>query len=310
MSARNVERVAIVGLGLMGGSLALALKRVRPRWSLVACDRAGVLEEARRRSLVEATELEPEKAVRDAQLVFLASPVETIAQQVKSLATAFGKGTLVTDVGSTKRRIMQEAAALPAGVEFVGGHPMAGKASSGLDAADGRLFEGAAWALVASGSGMINNDAGRADASALETLKDLVRAVGAKPILVDAATHDRAVAVVSQLPQLLALVLCQQAAEVDHALDLAGPAFRNLSRLASSSSPLWHDIFTSNGDLVREAIAEIERRLGEARSDLDRTGLGPYFEAARKALDGYPELQATQHRRELGDSQEPGRTIS
>ena len=284
-------RVAILGLGLMGGSLALALKRVRPRWSLVACDRPGVLEEARKRSLVDETEVDPKKAVTDAEIVFLASPVETIAEHVKSLATAFGKGAVVTDMGSTKRRIMEEAAALPAGVDFVGGHPMAGKASSGLDAADGHLFEGASWALVTSAPK-------ETDSSGLETLKDIVRAVGAKPILVDAETHDRAVAVVSQLPQLIALILCQQAAEVDHALELAGPAFRELSRLASSSSPLWHDIFTSNSDMVREAIAEIERRLGEARSELGSTGVGPHFEAAKKALDGYPELQATQHRRE------------
>ena len=288
-----MKRIAIVGLGLMGGSLALALKRVRPQWRLVACDRPGVLEEARKRSLVDETEAEPKKAVRDAEIVFLSSPVETIAQHVKSLATSFKKGAVVTDMGSTKRRIMEEAAGLPAGVDFVGGHPMAGKASSGLDAADGQLFEGAAWALVKSVP---------ATASGLETLKDIVRAVGAKPILVDAETHDRAVAVVSQLPQLIALVLCQQAAEVDHALDLAGPAFRELSRLASSSSPLWQDIFTSNSDMVREAIAEIERRLGEAGSELGSNGLGPHFEAAKKALDGHPELQAPQHRRE------PGRT--
>ena len=277
----------------MGGSLALALKRVRPRWRLVACDRPDVLEEAGKRSLVDETEVDPKKAVTDAEIVFLASPVETIAQHVKTLGTAFKKGAVVTDMGSTKRRIMEEAAALPDGVNFVGGHPMAGKASSGLDAADGHLFEGAAWALVTSAPSNPGN---------LETLKDIVRAVGAKPILVDADTHDRAVAVVSQLPQLIALVLCQQAAEVDHALELAGPAFRELSRLASSSSPLWRDIFTSNSDMVGEALAEIERRLGEARSELGSTGLGPHFDAAKKALDGYPELQATQHRRE------PGRT--
>lgn len=284
----------------MGGSLALALKRVRPRWSLVACDRPGVLEEARKRSIVDEAEADPKKAVSDAEIVFLASPVETIAQQVKSLATAFKKGAVVTDMGSTKRRIMEEAGALPAGVNFVGGHPMAGKASSGLDAADGHLFEGAAWALVTSAPS--NPDNKDTDSPGLETLKDIVRAVGAKPILVDADTHDRAVAVVSQLPQLIALVLCQQAAAVDHALELAGPAFRELSRLASSSSPLWRDIFTSNSDMVGEALAEIERRLGEARSELGSTGLGPHFDAAKKALDGYPELQATQHRRE------PGRT--
>jgi len=300
----KVERVAIVGLGLMGGSLALALKRVRPRWTLVACDQPGVLEDARKRSLVEETEADAATAVAGADVVFLASPVETIAEHLKSLGSAFGKGTVVTDMGSTKRRIMKEATGLPAGVSFIGGHPMAGKASSGLDAADGQLFEGAAWALVRPTRPTPATDNSE---PGLEMMKDIVRAVGARPILVDAETHDRAVAVVSQLPQLIALVLCQQAGEVDHALDLAGPAFRNLSRLASSSSPLWHDIFTSNSDMVREAIAEIERRLGEARSELESTGLAPHFDAAKKALDGYPELQATQHRRHSGQS---GRTLS
>ena len=289
---KRVTRVAIVGLGLMGGSLAVALKRVRPRWTLVACDETSVLEDARKRSLINEGETDPKKAVRDADVVFLASPVETIAQHVKMLAGDFREGAVVSDLGSTKRRIMKEAEALPDGVRFVGGHPMAGKASSGLDAADGQLFEGAAWALVTT------NPDNKATQSALEIVKDIVRAVGARPILVDAETHDRAVAVVSQLPQLIALVLCQQAGEVDHALDLAGPAFRNLSRLASSSSPLWHDIFTSNRDMVREAIAALEKRLGQARSDLERTGLEPHFEAAKKALDGYPELQATQQTRE------------
>ncbi|MGH9462133.1 MAG: prephenate dehydrogenase, partial [Vicinamibacteria bacterium] len=127
---KKVKRVAIVGLGLMGGSLALALKRVRPRWSLVACDQPNVLDEASKRSLVDEAEADPRKAVRDADIVFLASPVETIAGHVRTLATAFGKGTVVTDMGSTKRRIMKEAAALPEGVAFIGGHPMAGKASS------------------------------------------------------------------------------------------------------------------------------------------------------------------------------------
>jgi prephenate dehydrogenase len=292
-SGRRVERVTIVGLGLMGGSLALALRRVRPRWSLVACDQPSVLEEARQRSLIDEAEADPKKAVRDADIVFLASPVETIAKQVETLASVFAKGSVVTDMGSTKRRIMKAAETLPEDVAFVGGHPMAGKASSGLDAADGHLFEGAAWALVAP-----DNNKDKNGSQPLETLKEIVRALGARPILVDAATHDRAVAVVSQLPQLIALVLCQQAGEVDHALELAGPAFRNLSRLASSSSPLWHDIFTSNSDMVREAIAEIERRLEQARTELGSTGLAPHFEAAMKALDGYPELQATQHRRE------------
>jgi len=277
-----MKRVAIVGLGLMGGSLALALKRVRPSWRLVGCDRPEVLDEARRRFLVDETESRPEKAVRGAEMVVLASPVETIAQHLRSLAAEFESGTLVTDMGSTKRWILEAAEALPSEIDFVGGHPMAGKASSGLDAADGELFRGAPWALVVRSS--------QRDTPGLEVLQEIVRAVGAHPILVDAATHDRAVAVVSQLPHVLAVVLCEQAASVDRALELAGPVFRNLSRLASSSSPVWNDIFASNGDMVREAVADMERRLHEAHSELAGKGLGAHFEAARKAVADYPNL--------------------
>ena len=107
-----MKRVAIVGLGLMGGSLALALKRVRPSWRLVGCDRPEVLDQARRRFLVDETESRPEKAVRGAEMVVLASPVETIAQHLRSLAAEFESGTLVTDMGSTKRRILEAAASL------------------------------------------------------------------------------------------------------------------------------------------------------------------------------------------------------
>jgi prephenate dehydrogenase len=107
--------------------------------------------------------------------------------------------------------------------------------------------------------------------------------VGGEPITVDAATHDRAVAVVSQLPQILALVLCEQAGSVERGAELGGPVFRSLSRLAGSSAAIWNDIFSSNADMLIEAVAELERRLREARAALAGTGMGSYFEAARKA---------------------------
>jgi prephenate dehydrogenase len=281
------KRVAIVGLGLMGGSLAIALKRAYPTWRLTGSDRPDVLAEARRLSLVDETEPRPEDAIRGAELVVLASPVKTITQHLGSLGSFFEKGALVTDMGSTKRQILAAAEHLPPEVDFIGGHPMAGKASSGPAAADGDLFRDAAWALVPRSKHAPSS-------AALQTLEEIVRAVGARPIVVDAVTHDRAVAVVSQLPQVLAVILCEQAASVDRGMDLAGPVFRNLARLASSSSPLWHDILTSNSDLVEEALADIEKRLGEARSELAGTGLVRHFEAAKQAVTRHPALSPEQ----------------
>ena len=160
---------------------------------------------------------------------------------------------------------------------------MAGRERSGLGAADPDLFQDAAWALVPARQPTPRN--------VIDELSEIVRAVGANPITVEAAIHDRAVAVVSQLPQLLALVLCEQAAVVDRAMELGGPAFRNLSRLAGSSSSVWNDNFSSNGDMLSEAVAELERRLGQARSDLAGAGLEAHFEAARRAVARYPNLQ-------------------
>ena len=272
-----MKRVAIVGLGLMGGSLAMALKRARPDWILVGSDGPDVLEEARKRSVVDETEADAEKAVRDAELVVLAAPVSTIVEQIGKLAPVFRPGSLVTDLGSTKRNIMEAAESLPAEVNFVGGHPMAGKATSGLEAAEPDLFRGAPWALVPRAPG---------ETSGLSELEDIVRAVGGAPITVDAATHDRAVAVVSQLPQIFALVLCEQAGSVEQGIELGGPVFRSLSRLAESSAATWNDIFSSNTDMLMAAVVEMERRLKEARDDLAGTGLERHFEAAREAVDG------------------------
>jgi prephenate dehydrogenase len=278
------KRVAIVGLGLIGGSLAMALKRARPQWSVVGCDRPEVLVEARRRAVVDETEADPVHAVRGAEIVVLASPVETIVEHISKLAPSMVRGTLVTDVGSTKRRIMEAAETLPSEIHFVGGHPMAGKSSSGLRAAEAELFRGAPWALVPRSA-----EEG-SPSPEVEALSSLVRAVGADPIILDAATHDRAVAVVSQLPQLLALVLCEQAGAVDRALELAGPVFRKLSRLAGSSSSIWQDIFSTNQDMVGEAVAEIGRRLQAASADLAGAGLESHFEAARRAVARNPKL--------------------
>jgi prephenate dehydrogenase len=278
------KRVAIVGLGLIGGSLAMALKRARPQWSVVGCDRPEVLVEARRRAVVDETEADPVHAVRGAEIVVLASPVETIVEHISKLAPSMVRGTLVTDVGSTKRRIMEAAETLPSEIHFVGGHPMAGKSSSGLRAAEAELFRGAPWALVPRSA-----EEG-SPSPEVEALSSLVRAVGADPIILDAATHDRAVAVVSRLPQLLALVLCEQAGAVDRALELAGPVFRKLSRLAGSSSSIWQDIFSTNQDMVGEAVAEIGRRLQAASADLAGAGLESHFEAARRAVARNPKL--------------------
>ncbi len=269
------ERIAIVGLGLIGGSLALALRRRHPRSELLGADRSEVIQEALERGLVDHAGTDAGAAVAAADLVFLAGPVSAIVEQLTTLAPRFRDGALVTDVGSTKRRILEAARALPPAVAFVGGHPMAGKAASGLHAAEELLFERASWAVVPREG---------TSAQAVDALESLIGSLGARPILIDAEEHDRAMAVVSHLPQLLSLILCQQAGDVSRALDLTGPAFRSLARLAGSAFPVWKDVIDSNQDFVRQAMEELARRLREAASDLTAEAVSLRFAAAQKAL--------------------------
>lgn len=269
------ERVAIVGLGLIGGSLAMALRRRHLGGELVGADRLEVIEQALERGLVDRAETDPATVIAPADLVILAGPVSAIVEQLTTLAPLFRPGTLVTDVGSTKRRVLNAALALPPNVAFVGGHPMAGKAASGLAAAEADLFDGVPWAIVPREG---------TPGEVVDRLGELVRSLRARPVLIDPDAHDRAAAVVSHLPQLLSLLLCQQASGVPRALDLPGPAFRNLARLAGSSFPVWKDVIDSNQDFLRQAMEELARRLREAASDLTPEAMSLRFAAAREAL--------------------------
>jgi len=264
----SFRRVTVVGLGLIGGSFALALKKVGVQ--VVGVDEAAVVDAARARGAVDSGGPDLEEGVRGSDLVVLATPISVILDHIRRLAPVLRPGTLVTDVGSTKRRILARSSELPDEVFFVGGHPMAGKETSGLDAADAELFRGAPWCLVPREG---------TPGAALQKLENLVTALGARPVAVDAESHDRAVAVVSHVPQVLALVLAHQAASVENALSLSGPAFRSLKRLAESPFSVWRDILETNEDMIKEALSEFERRLGEARDAVPR--LDAHFALAR-----------------------------
>ena len=266
----SFPRVTVVGLGLVGGSLALALKRSLPGSRVLGVDRTSVVEAAIQRGVVDDGEPDVQRSVESADLVVLATPVSVILDHLALIGSRLRPGTVVTDVGSTKRRVLERAHALPAEVAFIGGHPLAGKATSGLERAESDLFQGAPWCLVPR--------RGTEDA-AVERLAALVRAVGALPVHMEAEDHDRAVALVSHLPQIVALLLTRQAASVDGALDVVGPAFRGVSRLAESPFSVWKDIFETNADMIREALARFGSDLEDAGRRLP--DLEPDFLAAR-----------------------------
>jgi prephenate dehydrogenase len=240
-------RVGIVGLGLIGGSIALGLRSALPAVRIAGVDRGPVADAARARGLIDeqrAAALD----LRDADVIVLATPVSSILELVTELGRA-GVTTAVTDVGSTKRQVM--AAAQAAGlVNFVGGHPMAGGARGGLDAARGGLFAGRPWFLTPGAA---------ASPEAGQQVEQMVRALGATPVAVDADAHDRTMAYVSHLPQLLSVVLMVAAGESvgEQGLAHSGRGLDDMTRLASSSAAIWEGILDSNADYVAEALRRL-----------------------------------------------------
>ena len=231
-----LSRVTIYGTGLLGGSLALALRRAYPTIRIAGVDKPAVLERALRLRIVDVAGPEP------SDLVVLATPIGDI---LKLLDQFTSKDTLVTDVGSTKAAICSKADRL--GVPFIGGHPMAGAEQSGPDAANADLFRNAPYFLCRSKS---------TPDGAFERMHDVARSIGAVPREISPEDHDRLVAQISHLPQILSTLLADHAAA--H-MDVAGPGLRSMTRLAASPFHVWSDILKTSGFLPHELQFFIER---------------------------------------------------
>ena len=246
--------VAIVGVGLIGGSVGLAARRrlgatvrgVDPRAD--AALRAGAIDEA-------CDDLETALAGADAAVV--AVPVGALPETVARVLAAAPPGCAVTDVGSTKRAVV----ARNGDPRFVGGHPLAGSEAAGVEHARADLFEGATWYLTPTTgtSGVL-----------LERLHRLVTGLGARPVAIDAATHDRVMAAVSHLPHVLANLLVAQATRAlgGETLPPTGPSFRDATRVAGAHPALWTDIYLANRDALIAALDDVAERLAAARAAL------------------------------------------
>jgi prephenate dehydrogenase len=250
-------RVTIVGIGLMGGSLAGALKKQGVcREVRGVARREETIQEALRRGFINEGTCDLAKGVEQADLIVLATPVRTILElipQVGSLALA---GCLLMDLGSTKARIVEAMEALPPHLQAIGSHPMCGKEASGVVAAEADLYEGATFVLT---------PLRRTSSEALMLAQELVEAVGARPLLMDAERHDRLVAAVSHLPYLLSVGLVATAEEVaaedELVWELAASGFRDASRLAASDVTMMLDILLTNCQAVGGALSRFANQL-------------------------------------------------
>ena len=267
-------RVAIVGCGLIGGSLALATRRRWPSSLVIAVDRKDVLETAIRLGAVDVGGDDLVMAA-EADLIVLSAPVRQNVEVLGRLAEYVPGEAVVTDVGSTKGTTAAAAAALPPRLRFVGGHPLAGAASGGILSARADLFEGRPWLLA---------DDARPD-DAVERLERFVAGVGAVPSRIGVDEHDRLLAYLSHLPQLAASALMHVVGEHTGAagLSLSGRGLRDTTRLAASPADIWRDVAATNHQHIAEALDELIAVLASMRADLDGgAALDRVFESAAR----------------------------
>jgi len=283
------KQVTIVGTGLIGGSLGLALKKRHLAGRIIGCDRAPVLERAQDCGAIEAGITNPADAVRGSDLVVLATPVIPILDLIDRLGPALLAKTLVTDVGSTKVEVVQRAAksfGRNARHRFLAGHPMAGKEHAGVEFADADLFEGAAWLFTPLPGQNVH-------AGQCGEFIHCAEKIGAKVAVVDPADHDRFCAWISQLPQMISTALA--ATLVDEfgpdapVLDIGGRALREMTRISGSPYSMWRDIAITNRKNLGDALQKMEQRLAHIRENLDSKQLADEFERAHQLRKNSPQ---------------------
>jgi len=277
-----IQRVTILGTGLIGGSFARALRKYTPDMQIFGWDKPEVILEARKNGVIDEGSFESlEPAIRRADLIYVALPIGTTLDLLPELAHHAPPRALVTDACSTKMRIWQAASELfvkEVGPIFLGGHPMAGRELSGLSHADADLFQNATYALV-----------GQSDEThdpRIVAFVKILEKLGARPLWIGAQQHDYAVGLASHLPQLAAVALASflydRLDEKGLPITLAGPGLRDTLRLAGSPYGTWRDIVLTNREVLSAALDLLARRIEDLRERLGSRELEADFEAANE----------------------------
>jgi prephenate dehydrogenase len=277
-----IQRVTILGTGLIGGSFALALRKFTTDIHIIGWDRAEVAQDARSRDVVdEAASGELAPAIQHADLVYIALPIGATLDLLSEIRRHVPLHALVTDACSTKLRIAQAAAELfhaDGGPLFLGGHPMAGRELSGIANADADLFRNATYALI--GSPNETRD------PRVTAFTKILEKIGARPLWLGAQQHDYAVGLASHLPQLAAVALgsflYDRLDENGLPITLAGPGLRDTLRLAGSPYSTWRDIVLTNREVLSAALDLFARRLDDLRDRLGSRDLEADFDAANE----------------------------
>lgn len=295
-----IRQITIIGTGLIGGSLGLALKQSGFAGRIVGCDRPEVLERAKERGVIDAGELSAEKAIEGSDVVVLAVPVTSIIDHIARLGPILPPGTLLTDTGSTKAEIVRQAERIlgdSAAQRFLAGHPMAGKERGGIGRAEARLFSGATWVLTPP-SGTLSIVSPEFVRGRHGEWIELLESIGAHIVILDPIRHDKLCTYTSHLPQLVSTALAStvvDATENDAAVSaLAGGGIRGMVRLAKDDYPMWRDVAITNTRNLHDALLQMEQKLAHIRENLKTRQLQEEFDRAHELdLDTPPEERKT-----------------
>ena len=281
-----IERIAILGTGLLGTSVGLALRAAGYRGSIVGWNRSAEgAQIALDLGAIDSVAADALQAARESQVVVLAVPIYATLDWMEKLSGVLGSEHLVTDVDSTKAQISEAATRLfntPERAAFLPGHPMAGKERGGASLADAELFHGTVWLFTDDA----NCKRSPHSAALVKDWREWVVAMGAKTIDLDPARHDELVAWVSHLPQFVATALSallqQELSDAPELRDVGGRALREMTRLGASPFSMWRDIAYTNTEAIQVALQALEQRLAHLRENLRTPELRDEFEKANR----------------------------
>ena len=269
------QRIGIVGLGLIGGSIALAARQVWPAGLVIGVDRKDVLERAMVLHAIDVAADDP-VVLADADLVILAAPIQQNLEILETLSDNVVNAAIVTDTGSTKRAIVDAAKALPSRLTFIGGHPLGGAARGGIEHARPDLFKGRPWLFT---------PAKAHDSEALQRLKTFAVGLGSVPRVLSPDDHDRLLAFISHLPQLTVSALMHVVGQAtgQEGLSLSGRGLQDTTRLAASPADIWKEVCATNADEVGAALEALIAVLQQLRADLQGgQSIDEVFESANR----------------------------
>ncbi len=281
-----IRQITIIGTGLIGGSLALALRKKKFAGRIIGCDREATLDKARGRGAIDAGTTNPSDAVRGSQVVVLATPVLAIVDLIDRLGPVLPAKTLLTDVGSTKAVVVERALRVfgkSASKRFLAGHPMAGKELSGVDFADADLFRNAVWFFAPLEGQNLNE-------GLVAEFVGLIDQIGARVAMLPAEEHDRLCAWISHVPQMMSTALAAALVEEFGAeaplLPAGGRALQEMTRISASPYSMWRDVAISNKKNLEDALWKVEQRLAHIRENLGTRELAAEFEQAHALRKG------------------------